>query len=123
MACLPIGRALSLACLVALPLGACVAGQADTSAGRASALATTVSRASACRAGMPQRTTLDRFLATEKARGASDEQIAAARAAYVGVSEAETINQGVRPEPCTAEERAQLKEQMNRIRAGNFDAS
>jgi len=122
MACLPAGRALTLACILALPLGACVAGQ-DTSAGRASALATTVSRASACKAGTPQRTTLDRFLAAEKARGASDEQIAAARAAYVGVSEAEMINQGVRPQPCTAEERAQLRQRMGRIRAGNFDAS
>lgn len=120
MACLPAGRALSLACLLVSPLGACVAGH-DTSVGRASALATTVSRASTCKAGTPQRTTLDRFLAAEKARGASDEQIGAARSAYVGVSEAETINQGVRPQPCTAEERAQLKERMDRIRAGNFD--
>lgn len=121
MACLPIRRALTLACFITLPLGACVAGQADTSAGRASALATTVSRATACRAGTPQRSTLDRFLAAEKARGASDDQIAAARSAYIGVSEAETINQGVRPQPCTAEERTQLKERMGRIRAGNFD--
>ena len=123
MACLPVRRALTLACFIALPLGACVAGQPDTSAGRASALATTVSRASACRAGMPQRSTLDRFIAAEKARGASDEQVAAARSAYVSVSEAETINQGIRPQPCTAEERAQLKERMGRIRAGDFDAS
>lgn len=123
MASLPTGRALPLACLLALPLGACVAGHADTSAGRASALATTVSRASACRAGTPQRATLDRFLSAEKERGASDEQLAAARSAYISVSEAETINQGIRPEPCTAEERAELKERMGRIRAGNFDAS
>ncbi|MFJ5368449.1 hypothetical protein ACIPIA_04425 [Bosea sp. CER48] len=123
MACLSIGRALSLACLVALPLGACVAGQPDTSAGRASALATTVSRATMCKAGTPQRSTLDRFLAAEKARGASDEQIAAARSAYVSVSEAETINQGIRPQACTAEERMQLKERMGRIRAGSFEAS
>ncbi|UZF94312.1 hypothetical protein [Bosea sp. NBC_00550] len=123
MASLPTGRALPLACLLALSLGACVAGHADTSAGRASALATTVSRASACRAGTPQRATLDRFLSAEKARGASDEQLAAARSAYISVSEAETINQGIRPEPCTAEERAELKERMGRIRAGNFDAS
>ncbi|CAH1676212.1 conserved exported hypothetical protein [Hyphomicrobiales bacterium] len=120
---LPAGRVLPLACFLILPLGACVAGQADTSAGRASELATTVSRASACRAGAPQRSTLDRFLATEKARGASDEQIAAARSAYVSVSEAEIINQGIRPQPCTAEERAQLRERMGRIRAGDFDAS
>lgn len=123
MPSLTAGRALSLACLLALPLGACVAGEADTSAGRASALATTVSRATACKAARPQRGTLDRFLAAEKARGASDEQLAAARSAYVSVSEAETVNQGIRPEPCTVEERGQLKERMGRIRGGNFDAS
>ncbi|CAN7242153.1 hypothetical protein LJR090_001122 [Bosea sp. LjRoot90] len=122
MAYLPAGRALLLACLVALPLGACVAGHADSTAGRASALATTVSRAVACRAGSPQRTTLDRFIAAEKARGASDEQLAAARSAYVGVSEAETINQDVRPEPCTAEERATLRGKMKDVRAGRFEA-
>jgi hypothetical protein len=80
-----------------------------------------VSRATACKAGSPQRTTLDRFLAAEKARGADDQQIAAARSAYVGVSEAEMVNQGVRPQPCTAEERAELKARMGRIRAGEFD--
>ena len=63
MAFLPAGRALLLACFVALPLAACVAGSADTASGRASTLATTVSRAVACKAGSPQRTTLDRFLA------------------------------------------------------------
>jgi len=120
MASLRIGRALPLACLLALSLGACVAAS-ESSSGRASALATTVSRAIACKAGSPQRSTLDRFLAAEKARGADDQQIAAARSAYVGVSEAETINQGVRPQPCTAEERAELKERMGRIRAGDFD--
>ncbi len=123
MPSLPARRALSLACLLALPLGACIAGGTDTSAGRASELATTVSRATACNAGRPQRGTLDRFLASEKARGASEDQIAAARSAYVSVSEAETINQGIRPEPCTAKERGQLKERMGRIRGGNFDAS
>ncbi|AZO77609.1 MULTISPECIES: hypothetical protein [unclassified Bosea (in: a-proteobacteria)] len=122
MAYLPAGRALLLACLVALPLGACVAGHADSSAGRASALATTVSRAIACRAGSPQRTTLDRFIAAEKARGANDEQLAAARSAYVTVSEAEMINQDVRPQPCTAEERAALRGKMNDVRAGRFEA-
>ena len=120
MVLLPLGRALPLACLLALSLGACVAA-GESSSGRASALATTVSRAIACKAGSPQRSTLDRFLAAEKARGADDQQIAAARSAYVGVSEAETINQGVRPQPCTAEERAELKERMGRIRAGDFD--
>lgn len=120
MALLPIGRALPLACLLAPLLGACVAA-GDSSAGRASALATTVSRATTCKAGSPQRSTLDRFLAAEKARGADDQQIASARAAYVGVSEAEMVNQGVRPQPCTAEERAELKARMGRIRAGEFD--
>jgi hypothetical protein len=115
----PIGRLLPLALLTPL-LGACVSG--DSSAGRASALATTVSRASACKAGAPQRTTLDRFLAAETARGADAQQIAAARAAYVGVSEAETINQAVKPRPCTAQERAELKQRMSRIRAGDFDS-
>lgn len=122
MPSLPAGRALVLACFVMLPIAARAAHHADSSAGRASELATTISRASVCRAGTPQRATLDRFLAAEKARGASDEQIAAARAAYIGVSEAEMVNQDVRPQPCTAEERAELKERMARIRAGNFDA-
>jgi len=116
------GRLLPAAWLLALSAGASLAGQADSSAGRASELAVTVSRAIACRAGSPQRTTLDRFLDAEKTRGASDEQIAAARSAYITVSEAETVNQGIHPEPCTAEERSQLKELMGRIRAGNFDA-
>jgi hypothetical protein len=122
MAFLPAGRALLLACFVALPLGACVAGHADSAAGRASLLATTVSRAVACKAGSPQRATLDRFIAAEKARGASDDQLAAARSAYVSVSEAETINQDVRPEPCTAEERATLRGKMKDVRAGRFEA-
>lgn len=120
MALLPIGRALSLALLMAPLLGACVA-HGDSSAGRASALATTVSRATACKAGSPQRTTLDRFLAAEKARGADDQQIAAARAAYVGVSEAEMVNQAVKPQACTVQERTELKARMGRIRAGEFD--
>ncbi len=121
MASLRIGRALPLACVLALSLGACV-GAGESSSGRASTLATTVSRAIACKAGSPQRATLDRFLAAEKARGADEQQIAAARAAYVGVSEAEMVNQGVRPQACTAGERAELRERMGRIRAGNFDA-
>lgn len=120
MASLSIGRALSLACLLTPLLGACVA-HGESSSGRASALATTVSRAIACKAGSPQRSTLDRFLAAEKARGADEQQIAAARSAYIGVSEAETINQGVQPHACTAEERAELKARMGRIRAGDFD--
>lgn len=121
MAFLPAGRAVLLACFVALPLGACVAGNADTAAGRASLLATTVSRAIVCKAGAPQRTTLDRFIAAEKARGASDDQLAAARSAYVSVSEAETINQDIRPQPCTAEERATLRGKMRDVRAGRFE--
>lgn len=120
MALLSIGRALPLACLLGPLLGACVAA-GDSSAGRASTLATTVSRAVTCKAGSPQRTTLDRFLAAEKARGANEQQIAAARSAYIGVSEAEMVNQGVRPQGCTAEERVQLKERMARIRAGDFN--
>ena len=120
MASLSIGRALSLACFLTPLLGACVA-YGESSSGRASALATTVSRAIACKAGSPQRSTLDRFLAAEKARGADEQQIAAARSAYIGISEAETINQGVRPQACTAEERAELKQRMGRIRAGDFD--
>jgi hypothetical protein len=120
MASLSIGRALSLACLLTPLLGACVA-HGESSTGRASTLATTVSRAITCKAGAPQRTTLDRFLAAEKARGADDQQIAAARAAYVGVSEAEMVNQGVRPQACTAQERVELRARMGRIRAGDFN--
>jgi hypothetical protein len=116
-----IRRALPLACLFALPLAGCVSTGSD-SAARAAALASTISRASACRAGAPQRSTLDRFLAAEQARGASPEQLAAARSAYVGVSEAEMVNQGVKPQACTAEEREVLKRRMSEIRAGNFEA-
>lgn len=122
MPALPAGRATTLACLVLLPLGACVSQQAESSAGRASALATTLSRATACRAGSVQRGTFDRFLAAEKQRGANDEQLAAARSAYVSVSEAETVNQSVRPQRCTAEERAELKARMTTIGNGTFDA-
>ena len=122
MAFLSAGRALLFAGPLMLPLGACVAGDADSAAGRASVLATTVSRAVACKAGSPRRTTLDRFLAVEKARGASDEQLAAARSAYVSISEAETINQDIRPQPCTAEERATLRGKMLDVRAGRFEA-
>ena len=31
------------------------------------------------------------------------------------------VNQGVRPQACTAEERAELKARMGRIRAGDFN--
>ncbi|QEL26303.1 hypothetical protein FQV39_29635 [Bosea sp. F3-2] len=115
------GRLLPAACLLALSAGASLAGHPDSSAGRASELAVTVSRAIACRAGSPQRTTLDRFLDAEKTRGASDDELAAARSAYITVSEAETVNQSVQPQGCTAEERTELKLRMARIRAGDFE--
>lgn len=112
-------RALVLACAV-LPLGACVSG-GNPSATRASELATVVSRSVACRAGAPNRDTLERFLATEKARGATPEQIAAARSTYLTVSEAESVNQSIKPTACDAQERAALREKMAAVRAGNFD--
>jgi len=115
-------RSCLLASIFAAAGGGCVATQGDTAAGRASALATTVSRAVACRAGTPPRTTLERFVAAEQARGTSEADLAAARSAYVTVSEAETINQGIRPQPCTAEERAALRARMGEIRAGRFEA-
>jgi hypothetical protein len=115
-------RAFALACLAALPLGACVSGPANPSAGRATELATLVSRSTACRAGSPRRDTLDRFLAAEAERGATPEQIAGARSTYITVSEAQTINQGIRPEACTAGERAELKERMAKVRSGSFEA-
>ncbi|MFN3672486.1 MAG: hypothetical protein ACK4VM_11320 [Bosea sp. (in: a-proteobacteria)] len=116
-----MARPLALACLVALPLGACV-GAANPSAQRATELATLVSRSLACKAGAPKRDTLTRFLAAEEARGATPEQIASAQSTYVTVSEAQTINQGIRPEPCAAEERAAVREKMTAVRAGKFDA-
>ena len=115
-------RALALVCLAALPLSACVTGPANPSASRASELASLVSRSVACRAGAPSRSTLDGFIAAEKARGATPEQLASARSTYVTVSEAETINQGVKPRACDAEERAEVREKMTRIRAGDFSA-
>jgi hypothetical protein len=117
-----LARPLALACLVALPLGACVAGPANPSASRASELASLVSRSVACRAGAPRASTLERFIATEKARGATPEQLAGARSTYVTVSEAETINQGIAPQACDAEERAAVREKMTRVRAGDFSA-
>jgi hypothetical protein len=119
---LPVARPFALACIVALPLGACVAGPANPSAGRASELASLVSRSVACRAGAPRANTLERFIASEKARGATPEQLASARSTYVTVSEAETINQGIRPLACDAEERGAVKEKMTRVRAGDFSA-
>lgn len=117
-----LARPLALACLVALPLGACVTGPANPSASRASELASLVSRSVACRAGAPSRSTLDGFIAAEKARGATPEQLASARSTYVTVSEGETVNQMVRPKPCSADERAEVREKMTRIRAGDFSA-
>jgi hypothetical protein len=113
---------IAAACLIALPLGACVSQHANPSAGRAAELASLVSRSVACRAGAPRANTLDRFLAAEKARGATAEQIASARSTYITVSEAETINQDIRPQACDAEERANVREKMSTIRAGKFDA-
>lgn len=110
------------ACLIALPLGACVSQHANPSSGRAAELASLVSRSVACRAGAPRANTLDRFLAAEKARGATDEQLASARSTYITVSEAETINQDIRPQACSADERAGVREKMSRVRAGQFDA-
>lgn len=117
-----LARPLALACLVALPLGACVSGPANPTASRASELASLVSRSVACRAGAPRANTLERFIAAEKARGATPEQLASARSTYVTVSEAETINQGIKPQACAPEERAAIKERMTRVRAGDFDA-
>ncbi|MBX9907781.1 MAG: hypothetical protein K2Z25_03625 [Beijerinckiaceae bacterium] len=114
-------RPLAVACLLGLPLAACVSGPSNPSASRASELANTVSRALACRAGSPRRDTLDRFLASESQRGATPEHIASARSTYITVSEAQTINQGIRPEACDREERAALRERMNGIRAGRFE--
>lgn len=121
MASSPSARPLALACLLALPLGACV-GASNPSAQRATELATLVSRSIACKAGAPRRDTLTRFLQAEEARGATAEQIAGARSTYVTVSEAQTINQGIRPERCTAEERSTVGAKMSAVRAGRFDA-
>jgi hypothetical protein len=113
---------MALACLVALPLGACVAQHANPSAGRASELASLVSRSVACRAGNPRASTLERFIAAERARGATPAELAGARSTYVTVSEAETINGDIQPKACEPEERAAVREKMARIRAGQFDA-
>lgn len=103
-----------------LVLGGCVAASGDSTTGSATALADTISRASICGAGTPRANTLDRFLAAERAAGAGEEQIAAARSAYVGVSEAQMVNLTVRPEPCTRRERTELRQRMQRIRSGDF---
>jgi hypothetical protein len=111
----------ALACLLALPLAACVSPQSNPSAARAAELANLVSRSIACRAGAPRASTLERFLASERARGATPEQVASARSTYVTVSEAATINQDVRPQACAPEERGTLGPRMARVRAGYFD--
>jgi hypothetical protein len=120
---MPFATAARLAALALLApaLSACVSASSNPSSARASALADIVSRAAACNAGYASRNTLERFLDAERARCATDEQIASARSTYVTVSEARTINQGVRPEPCTAQERATLRGQMNTVRAGRFE--
>lgn len=104
-------------------LSACVASAPppSSSVAHASLLAGIVSRAAVCRAGYARAGTLDSFLQAERERGATQEQIVAARSAYLSVSEAETINQGVRPQPCTAEERTMLRGQMSSVRAGRFE--
>lgn len=117
-----VATPLALACLLALPLGACVSGPANPTAGRASELASLVSRSIACRAGAPRRDTLDRFLAAEAQRGATPDHLASARSTYITVSEAETINQDIRPQACSPQERTTLREGMARVRAGNFGA-
>jgi hypothetical protein len=101
-------------------LSGCV-GPANPSAARAAEFANVVSRASACRAATPSRTTLDLFLKAEKAKGADEAQVASARATYISVSEASSVNAALRPEPCTREERAALKERMAGFKAGTFD--
>lgn len=122
MPSLPGARIPALACLLALPLGACVPTAAtNPSVMRAAEFASLVSRSTTCRAGYPQANTLDQFLAAERGRGATAEQLASARTTYVSVSEADTINQGVKPQPCTADERAQLKAKMAKVSAGDFD--
>lgn len=122
MTCLILARPLALACVLALPLGACVSQHANPSAGRAAELASLVSRSVACHSGYPRTSTLDRFIAAEKVRGATPEQLAGARSTYVTVSEAETVNQDIQPRACAPEERADVKARMGRIRAGQFDA-
>lgn len=121
MPSLPGARLAALACLLALPLSACVSTASNTSATRAAEFASLVSRSTTCRAGYPTANTLEQFLAAERARGASPEQLASARSTYLTVSEADTINQGVKPQACTAEERTALKTKMARVRAGEFD--
>lgn len=122
MPSLPGARKAALACLLALPLGACVStASTNPSATRAAEFASLVSRSTTCRAASPNANTLEQFLAAERARGATAEQLASARSTYVSVSEADTINQGVKPQPCSADERAELKAKMAKVHAGDFE--
>lgn len=109
--------AAALACAL---LSGCV-GPANPSAARAAEFANVVSRASACRAATPTRTMLDQFLKAEQAKGVDDAQIASARATYISVSEASSVNAAIKPEPCSKDERASLKERMAAFKAGKFD--
>lgn len=101
-------------------LSGCV-GPANPSAARAAEFANVVSRASSCRAATPTRTMLDQFLKGEKAKGADEDQIKSARATYISVSEASSINAALKPEPCSKDERSRLKERMTAFKTGNFD--
>jgi hypothetical protein len=121
MPCLSGVRTAALACLLALPLGACVSTSSNSSASRAAEFANLVSRSIVCRAGNPRANTFEGFLAAEKARGATPEQLAGARSTYVTVSEADTINQDVKPQACTPDERETVKARMSKVRAGDFE--
>lgn len=114
-------RPAALACLLALPLGACVSTASNPSAIRAAEFASLVSRSIVCRAGNPRANTFEGFLAAERARGATPEQLAGARSTYLTVSEADTINQGIKPQACTSEEREAVKARMAKVSAGSFD--
>lgn len=113
-------KAAAAAMLCSGMLSACV-GPANPSAARAAEFANIVSRASTCRAATPTRALLDQFLKAERARGADEAQIASARATYISVSEARTVNEAVKPEPCAADERASLKTRMADFKSGKFD--
>lgn len=106
--------------LVLSPLGACV-GPANPSASRAAELANVVSRASSCRAATPKAGLLDAFLKTEREKGVSDAQISSARSTYITVSEGATVNQRIKPVPCTPEERVTLKGRMTAFGKGTFE--
>ncbi|MGL5362165.1 MAG: hypothetical protein ACRDBH_04750 [Bosea sp. (in: a-proteobacteria)] len=102
------------------PLGACM-GPANPTAARAAELANVVSRASSCRAATPKAGLLDSFFKTERAKGATDAQIASARSTYITVSEGATVNQRIKPVPCTPDERVTLKGRMTAFGKGTFE--